>query len=253
MPRRSRRRSTRTLVISATTSIAVASRLLSGLNKVMSPVAAGTATAGQAERLTMTPVLGDLAFGAAAGDGEGNQRGEGRLELGHENGTSRSWKEGARIIGTARGCRSKRSRWTRRPSRRAGHGDSPPSTLLIAAPRGFCAGVDRAIRIVELALERYGAPVYVRHEIVHNRFVVDSLKAKGAIFVAELDEVPDGVPVVFSAHGVPKAVPAEARRSAASTISTPPARSSPRSTARPSGWSSAAATSCSSAMPAIPR
>jgi 4-hydroxy-3-methylbut-2-enyl diphosphate reductase len=86
----------------------------------------------------------------------------------------------------------------------------PPLTLLIAAPRGFCAGVDRAIRIVELALERYGAPVYVRHEIVHNKFVVDSLKAKGAIFVRELDEVPDGVPVVFSAHGVPKAVPAKA-------------------------------------------
>jgi 4-hydroxy-3-methylbut-2-enyl diphosphate reductase len=86
-----------------------------------------------------------------------------------------------------------------------------PLTLLIAAPRGFCAGVDRAIRIVELALERYGRPVYVRHEIVHNKYVVDDLKAKGAIFVGELDEVPDGVPVVFSAHGVPKAVPARAR------------------------------------------
>ncbi len=86
----------------------------------------------------------------------------------------------------------------------------PPLTLLIAAPRGFCAGVDRAIRIVELALERYGAPVYVRHEIVHNKFVVEALKAKGAVFVPELDEVPDGVPVVFSAHGVPKAVPAAA-------------------------------------------
>jgi 4-hydroxy-3-methylbut-2-enyl diphosphate reductase len=86
----------------------------------------------------------------------------------------------------------------------------PPLTLLIAAPRGFCAGVDRAIRIVELAIEKYGAPVYVRHEIVHNKFVVESLKAKGAIFVRELDEVPDGVPVVFSAHGVPKAVPAKA-------------------------------------------
>jgi 4-hydroxy-3-methylbut-2-enyl diphosphate reductase len=82
--------------------------------------------------------------------------------------------------------------------------------LLIAAPRGFCAGVDRAINIVELALERFGAPVYVRHEIVHNKFVVDSLRAKGAVFVKELDEVPDGVPVVFSAHGVPKAVPAKA-------------------------------------------
>ncbi|MFP5396605.1 MAG: 4-hydroxy-3-methylbut-2-enyl diphosphate reductase [Alphaproteobacteria bacterium] len=85
-----------------------------------------------------------------------------------------------------------------------------PLRLLLAAPRGFCAGVDRAIDIVDLALQRYGKPVYVRHEIVHNRFVVDSLKAKGAIFVEELDEVPDGVPVVFSAHGVPKAVPEKA-------------------------------------------
>ena len=85
--------------------------------------------------------------------------------------------------------------------------DLLPLRLLLAAPRGFCAGVDRAIEIVELALKRYGAPVYVRHEIVHNRFVVDSLKAKGAVFVEELDEVPDGAPVVFSAHGVPKAVP----------------------------------------------
>ena len=87
----------------------------------------------------------------------------------------------------------------------------PPLELLIAAPRGFCAGVDRAIRIVELALEKHGAPVFVRHEIVHNRFVVDALRAKGAVFVEELDEVPDGAPVVFSAHGVPKAVPAEAQ------------------------------------------
>ena len=86
----------------------------------------------------------------------------------------------------------------------------PRLRVLIAAPRGFCAGVDRAIHIVELAIERYSAPVYVRHEIVHNRFVVDSLKAKGAVFVEELDEVPDGVPVIFSAHGVPKTVPAEA-------------------------------------------
>ena len=89
-------------------------------------------------------------------------------------------------------------------------GIRPPIELLIAAPRGFCAGVDRAIRIVELAIEKFGAPVYVRHEIVHNKFVVDSLKAKGAVFVDELDQVPDGVPVVFSAHGVPKAVPARA-------------------------------------------
>ena len=88
--------------------------------------------------------------------------------------------------------------------------EKPALRLLLAAPRGFCAGVDRAIEIVELALQRYGAPVYVRHEIVHNRFVVDSLKAKGAVFVEELDEVPDGAPVVFSAHGVPKSVPSEA-------------------------------------------
>lgn len=85
-----------------------------------------------------------------------------------------------------------------------------PLLLLVAAPRGFCAGVDRAIEIVERAITRYGAPVYVRHEIVHNRYVVDSLKAKGAIFVEELDAVPDGAPVVFSAHGVPKSVPAAA-------------------------------------------
>jgi len=86
----------------------------------------------------------------------------------------------------------------------------PPLRVLIAAPRGFCAGVDRAIQIVELALERFGAPVYVRHEIVHNRFVVDRLKDLGAVFVDELDEVPDDRPVVFSAHGVPKDVPAQA-------------------------------------------
>ncbi len=85
-----------------------------------------------------------------------------------------------------------------------------PLRLLVAAPRGFCAGVDRAIEIVERSIAKYGAPVYVRHEIVHNRFVVEGLKAKGAIFVEELDEVPDGSPVIFSAHGVPKAIPAAA-------------------------------------------
>lgn len=91
-------------------------------------------------------------------------------------------------------------------------GDKLPLEVMIAAPRGFCAGVDRAIEIVEKAIEKFGAPVYVRHEIVHNRYVVDSLRDKGAIFVEELDEVPDDMPVVFSAHGVPKAVPAEAER-----------------------------------------
>ena len=89
-----------------------------------------------------------------------------------------------------------------------------PLTLYLAAPRGFCAGVDRAIKIVELAIEKWGAPVYVRHEIVHNKFVVDSLRDKGAVFVEELDECPTDRPVIFSAHGVPKSVPnaAEARK-----------------------------------------
>ncbi len=90
----------------------------------------------------------------------------------------------------------------------------PKLTILLAAPRGFCAGVDRAIMIVEKAIEKYGRPVYVRHEIVHNRTVVERLEVKGAIFVEELDEVPDGAHVIFSAHGVPKAVPAEAERRA---------------------------------------
>ena len=87
----------------------------------------------------------------------------------------------------------------------------PPLTLYLAAPRGFCAGVDRAIKIVELAIEKWGAPVYVRHEIVHNKFVVDGLRDKGAIFVEELDECPPDRPVIFSAHGVPKSVPQAAQ------------------------------------------
>src|ERR1700719_831295 len=85
-------------------------------------------------------------------------------------------------------------------------------TILLASPRGFCAGVDRAIQIVERAIERFGAPVYVRHEIVHNRYVVEALERKGAVFVEEIDAVPEGVPVVFSAHGVAKSVVAEAQR-----------------------------------------
>ena len=88
----------------------------------------------------------------------------------------------------------------------------PSLTLYLAAPRGFCAGVDRAIKIVEMALDKWGAPVFVRHEIVHNKYVVDGLRAKGAVFVEELDECPLDRPVIFSAHGVPKAVPAEAER-----------------------------------------
>lgn len=87
----------------------------------------------------------------------------------------------------------------------------PPLTLFLAAPRGFCAGVDRAIKIVELAIEKWGAPVYVRHEIVHNKFVVDALRAKGAVFVEELDNCPNDRPVIFSAHGVPKSVPLAAQ------------------------------------------
>lgn len=87
----------------------------------------------------------------------------------------------------------------------------PPLTLYLAAPRGFCAGVDRAIKIVEMALEKWGAPVYVRHEIVHNKFVVDGLRDKGAVFVSELEECPDDRPVIFSAHGVPKSVPQAAQ------------------------------------------
>src|SRR6266446_8625418 len=88
----------------------------------------------------------------------------------------------------------------------------PTLTLLLAAPRGFCAGVDRAIRIVELAIERYGTPIYVRHEIVHNRSVVERLEKLGAVFIEELDEAPEGARVIFSAHGVPKSVPREAKR-----------------------------------------
>ncbi len=90
--------------------------------------------------------------------------------------------------------------------------DRPALTVLLCAPRGFCAGVDRAIQIVDLALARYGAPVYVRHEIVHNKYVVEELRRKGAVFVEELDEIPEtGQPVIFSAHGVAKSVPAAAK------------------------------------------
>ncbi len=93
-----------------------------------------------------------------------------------------------------------------------GTGGKPHLTLLLASPRGFCAGVDRAIRIVELALAKFGPPVYVRHEIVHNRFVVERLERMGAVFIDELDSAPDDARVIFSAHGVPKSVPAEAKR-----------------------------------------
>src|SRR5260221_6499439 len=98
-------------------------------------------------------------------------------------------------------------------SQALGTDPKPPLTVLLCSPRGLCAGVVRAIDTVEKALARYGAPVYVRHEIVHNRYVVESLKAKGAIFAEELDEIPDtDAPVIFSAHGVPKSIPAEAQK-----------------------------------------
>ena len=89
---------------------------------------------------------------------------------------------------------------------------NPQLTVYMAAPRGFCAGVDRAIQIVEMALEKWGKPVYVRHEIVHNKYVVDELKSKGAIFIKEVNEAPVDRPIIFSAHGVPKSVPLEAQR-----------------------------------------
>ena len=114
--------------------------------------------------------------------------------------------------------------------------DKADLRIILANPRGFCAGVDRAIEIVEKALVKYGAPVYVRHEIVHNRFVVDRLRGMGAVFVKELDEVPDGRPVVFSAHGVPKLVPAAAQARGFVPAAGGPA---PRRTSSPSAGRSA--------------
>ena len=108
-----------------------------------------------------------------------------------------------------------------------------PLTLYLAAPRGFCAGVDRAIKIVEMALEKWGAPVFVRHEIVHNKFVVDGLRDKGAVFVEDLSECPDDRPVIFSAHGCQNPCPTRPLP-AIWFMSTPPARWSARSTSRPS-------------------
>ena len=108
------------------------------------------------------------------------------------------------------GCRANGNRSNGHPKPTGRTMPKDALTLLLAAPRGFCAGVDRAIQIVERALERYGAPVYVRHEIVHNRHVVEELERKGAIFVEDLEEIPGQFPVVFSAHGVPKSVPEDA-------------------------------------------
>ena len=123
--------------------------------------------------------------------------------------------------------------------------EKPPLKVLLCSPRGFCAGVVRAIELVERALAIYGPPVYVRHEIVHNRYVVESLRAKGAIFVEELDEVPDtDAPVIFSAHGVPRSRCRRRRRAATCSRSTPPVRWSPRCIARPRSITGAAARSC---------
>src|SRR5215213_5395881 len=126
------------------------------------------------------------------------------------NGAGPSRKAGSPLLA---GCASSAAtRLMPAGNRRLPRPALPPLTILLAGPRGFCAGVDRAIAIVKEALQRNGPPVYVRHEIVHNRHVVDELKALGAVFVEELDEVPDDGIVVFSAHGVPKSVPGEARR-----------------------------------------
>jgi 4-hydroxy-3-methylbut-2-enyl diphosphate reductase len=115
--------------------------------------------------------------------------------------------------------------------------------VILANPRGFCAGVERAIAIVERAIEKFGAPIYVRHEVVHNQFVCDDLRAKGAIFVDQLAEVPAGSIVIFSAHGVSKAVIEEAARRVASRSSTPPARWSPRCMSKSPGCAGRAARS----------
>ena len=125
--------------------------------------------------------------------------------------------------------------------------------VILAQPRGFCAGVVRAIEIVERALQTFGPPVYVRHEIVHNRHVVESLKAKGARFVEELSEVPPQAVTIFSAHGVARAVEEEAAAARPATSSTPPARWSARSITRPTATSATPASSSSSAMPGIRR
>ena len=127
-------------------------------------------------------------------------------------------------------------------------------TLRLCGPRGFCAGVDRAIQIVVLALKKYGAPVYVRHEIVHNRYVVEGLEARGAVFVKELDEIPPTrQPVIFSAHGVPKSVPRSRRppQSVLSRRDLPAGLQGPQAGA--CAMSATAAMCCSSAMPAIPK
>ena len=130
--------------------------------------------------------------------------------------------------------------------RRVGMPEPGDRTVLLAAPRGYCAGVDRAVITVEKALDLYGPPVYVRKQIVHNKHVVHTLESRGAIFVEELDEVPEGSTVVFSAHGVSPAVHERGRRAAASRRSTRPARWSPRCTTRPAGSPTTTTTSCSS-------
>ena len=130
--------------------------------------------------------------------------------------------------------------WLREPARAAG--SSAMMHVLLANPRGFCAGVDRAIEIVERALELFGAPIYVRHEVVHNRHVVERLRALGAVFVEELDEVPDGATVIFSAHGVSQRGRERSAARAGSRCSMPPVRWSPRCTWRCSAMRATGAT-----------
>src|SRR5579884_212098 len=194
----------RSLVIAAVTSIALESRLSGGLKSVMSPVPVGIPAIGQSLRTAYTPPPLSAVMSPAW-----------RQALRRVSATRaavRSFTLGAFLMGKLARVHRKGLLWLQAmPYMACTVDELPPLRVLIAAPRGFCAGVDRAIQIVELALERFGAPVYVRHEIVHNRFVVERLKEMGAVFVDELDEVPDDRPVVFSAHGVPKSVPAEAQ------------------------------------------
>src|SRR5579884_652483 len=193
----------RSLVIAAVTSIALESRLSGGLKSVMSPVPVGIPAIGQSLRTAYTPPPLSAVMSPAW-----------RQALRRVSATRaavRSFTLGAFLMGKLARVHRKGLLWLQAmPYMACTVDELPPLRVLIAAPRGFCAGVDRAIQIVELALERFGVPVYVRHEIVHNRFVVERLRGLGAIFVDELDEVPNDRPVVFSAHGVPKSVPAAA-------------------------------------------
>src|SRR3982751_2565981 len=193
-------------VIAAVTPIAREEFVFCGLNKVMSPGPARTPAIGQSLRTAYTPPPLSAVMSPACRQALSRMRAA--------RAARRSFTLGlvlTRAKSTERVHRKALLWLQAKPYVPVRMLNRPPLRVLIAAPRGFCAGVDRAIQIVELALRRFGAPVYVRHEIVHNKFVVDRLRDLGAVFVDELDEVPDDRPVVFSAHGVPKSVPAEAQ------------------------------------------